>query len=163
MPYSKNSPIIDIMEIPRKYSSLYDIALPSPLGEIFYGKPGDKPRIISVEPGIDRLVRVINGFGMQTTGSCEGHLHNSRYPWVQIAGLQYPDFWVHQEMNRLTQEYRIQKDQEQPIWIVHMWRHNEAMLRTVEEANSEEELVRLRQGANNFADFLFETYLKIPN
>lgn len=152
------------MEIQRSYSSIQEIPLPSPLGENIYARLGQKPLVELPDPGVDKLIRVISGLGMQTTGSCEGHMNRyQRYPWVQIAGLQYPDFWVHQEMVRLSAEYGIQKPAHQPEWFVHLWRKDEALLRTREEADSEAELIRLRQGSDDFAQFLFDKYLRVKS
>jgi hypothetical protein len=148
------------VEITGRYRSIGEIPLPYPLGEKIYPRPGQRPFIELPEAGIDKLVRVINGLGMQTTGSCEGHMHKDRFPWVQIAGLYYPDFWVHQDTVRLTREYNTQKTPDRSDWFVHLWSPEGAYLRTRQIAESEEGLVNLREGADDFAQFLFEKYLK---
>jgi hypothetical protein len=51
----------------------------------------------------------------------------------------------------------------QSEWFVHLWRQDEALLRTREEANSEAELIRLQQGSDDFAQFLFDKYLRVKS
>lgn len=149
------------MEIPRRYSQISEIPLPRHLNQKVYPRPGQRPYIVKLDPGIEKLVRVINGLGMHTTGSCEGHMNSHRHPWVQIAGLQYPEFWVRRKMVKLADEYTDQNPPDKPLWIVEMWRHDEAWLRTQETGNDEEGLTGLRLSADDFANFLFNKYLSM--
>ncbi len=87
-----------------------------------------------------------------------GHLDGrGRAPGIQIAGLEYPEVWVYKRMVDLTEEYNSVKKSDKAEWQVRPERYG---LRTVETASNASELFRLQEGADDFAQYLFDKYLK---
>lgn len=114
----------------------------------------DPPRLAKdeiLDPGIEKLARVLDKLGSYTLGSCEGHLYGSHpYPWVTVWRLGV-DENLAQRYNQLFEEFNTRSNIK---WVV------EGMgVRPSIEATNNDELKKLQESANSLANYLFKKYI----
>lgn len=97
------------------------------------------------------LVRALRGLGLVTMGSCHGHLEGPGhpFPWVTVFGL-----WNYREVYSVLKEYNDSNDRSSVLWSV-----DHISLQPTIQATTPEELKRLRESAEDLADFLGKNYL----
>lgn len=131
----------------RKYQSIDQIPLPRLEG--FHG------RYESIDPKISNLVRVINGLGVITLGSCEGHLRRKGthpYPWVTYFN------WIgaSEVLTAILDGFNQTSDIK--------WEAIGAIqpMQPMQKARSKVELARLQESAKSLTQYLFDKYFKVP-
>lgn len=164
------------LERDRKFDNIEDVPLPDmemlmttgPSGIIFEPDIPDK--------GIQNLVRVLTGLGWTTIMSCEGHLNppNSnprskqwQYPWVSIDELRKGNPKTSLKYRKIEEELTQYNSTHAVHWRtfnnIHYHGHRFLSgLRTVKEANNEQELLTLQKGADDLTCYLFIKYLRAP-
>lgn len=116
------------------YSHLDDVPLP----DLIYNGPLDEK--------IVPLVKVIQPFGLTTTGSCHGHTDRFYpYPWVQLNPYD----------NIKLLEYLVDKSNERTGSAV-LWKLNGNILRTERQAKDISELSQLQDSVAPLSEFLFQ-------
>lgn len=162
----------------RKFESVKDIPLPWIETFITAGIPLDTAIERDIpEKGIQNLVRVLTGLGWTTTMSCEGHLNppNSnlrsrqwQYPWVSIDELRKGNPVTSQKYRKINEELTQYNSTHAVHWRTFNNTHYHSHrflsgLRTIKEANNEQELLTLQKGVDDLTYYLFIKYLRAPH
>lgn len=127
----------------RRYKTMESITLPL---DAIRGVEGP------LDAKITNLVRVLNPLGVETLGSCEGHLDGRRYPFPWVS---YRDPWGN--VGPLIQQLIID-----PFNLTSdvPWTASGGAVMPVYEAHTEDDLTILQKSANDFSNKLFGLFLK---
>lgn len=116
----------------------------------------------NIDEKIQDLVRALNGLGLKTMESCEGHLdrlHTLPLPRVRVwppFPFMYKDV---ADVGLLFERLKIGIEEYNLLSEV-KWVHERDSIRPFAMASNEQELAVLQKSASQLALFLFDRYIK---